>query len=86
MVGVLQASTLLTLLLLGAQLRLGGAYHLALATAAGLFVYQQYLMRDRSRSGCFRAFRDNTWVGFAIFLGVVIDTALRTGLAAGSAN
>ena len=84
MVGVLQASALLTLLLLGAQLHLGPVYHLALATVAGLFVYQQYLMRDRSREGCFRAFRNNTWVGFSVFAGVVIDTTLRATLAPGS--
>ena len=35
------------------------------------------LIRDRSRDGCFRAFRANHWVGFAVFAGVVADFALR---------
>jgi 4-hydroxybenzoate polyprenyltransferase len=86
MIGLLQASSLLTLALLGAQLDLAGWYQLGLATAAGLFVYQQYLMRDRSRSGCLRAFRNNTWVGFALFAGVVLQTTLWPLLGAGSAS
>jgi len=85
MVGVLQASALLTLALLGSQLELGTFYHLGLTAAAGLFVYQQYLMRDRSRPGCFKAFRSNTWVGFAIFAGVVLQTSVWP-LAAGNVS
>ncbi len=76
MVGLLQASAVLTFSLLGDQLAFGLWYHLGLAAAAGLFVYQQYLMRDRSRAGCFKAFRSNTWVGFAFFAGVVLETTL----------
>lgn len=74
MVGVLQAGALLTLALLGAQLELGTFYRAGLAAAAALFGYQQFLIRDRSRDGCFRAFRNNTWVGFALFAGVVLET------------
>ena len=76
MVGLLQASALLTFSLLGDQLAFGLWYNLGLATTAGLFVYQQYLMRDRSRQGCFKAFRNNTWVGFAFLAGVVLETTL----------
>jgi 4-hydroxybenzoate polyprenyltransferase len=32
---------------------------------------------DRSREGCFRAFRANHWVGAAAFAGGVIDLAGR---------
>jgi 4-hydroxybenzoate polyprenyltransferase len=77
MVGLLQASALLTFALLGAQIEQGSFYHLGLGAAAGLYLYQQYLMRDRSRSGCFRAFRNNVWVGFALFAGVVAETMVR---------
>ncbi|MEQ8858274.1 MAG: 4-hydroxybenzoate octaprenyltransferase [Pseudomonadales bacterium] len=89
MVGLLQASALLTLALLGSQLEFGAFYHLGLGSAAGLFVYQQFLMRNRSRSGCFQAFRNNTWVGFALFAGVVLETTAPAAAAlfgAGSAS
>ena len=85
MVGLLQASAMLCLMLLGTQLELGIFYRAALATAAALFVYQHYLMRHRSRDGCFRAFGNNTWVGFAIFAGIVLDTSVRSLLAGGCA-
>jgi 4-hydroxybenzoate polyprenyltransferase len=34
------------------------------------------LIRDRSRDGCFRAFRLNHWVGFAVFAGTVLALAV----------
>ncbi len=74
MVGLLQACALLAWYLLGAQLELGTFYQLGLAAAAGLFVYQHRLIRDRRREDCFKAFRNNTWVGFVFFAGVVLET------------
>jgi 4-hydroxybenzoate polyprenyltransferase len=35
------------------------------------------LIRDRSREGCFKAFRLNHWLGFSVFAGVVLSCALR---------
>ena len=35
------------------------------------------LIRDRTRDGCFKAFRLNHWLGFAVFAGVVAGYALR---------
>jgi len=31
------------------------------------------LIKDRTREGCFKAFRLNHWVGFAVFVGVVLS-------------
>ena len=86
MIGLLQASALLSFALLGERQGLGVCFHAGLAVSAALFVYQQHLMRDRSRSGCFAAFRNNTWVGFALFAGVVLDFALRPLLAPSGAG
>ena len=44
--------------------------------AAVLFGYQQWLIRERDREGCFRAFLNNHWVGGVIFVGVFLDYAL----------
>lgn len=71
MVGLLQLATLSLLAWLGAQLDLGFAYVASLGAVGGLFAYQQWLIRHRSRDGCFRAFRSNMWVGLAIFAGMV---------------
>ncbi|MFC5497076.1 4-hydroxybenzoate octaprenyltransferase [Caenimonas terrae] len=50
-----------------------GAIALAGAQAAWHFA----LIRDRSREGCFKAFRLNHWLGFTVFAGVVAGYALR---------
>ena len=49
---------------------------LGLLGAAGLFGYQQYLIRDRDRQRCFGAFANNVWVGFAFFAGVVAELTM----------
>ena len=63
--------------LLGAGLGLGWAYFTGLAVAAGIALWHHGLIRDRTREGCFRAFRLNHWLGFAVFAGLVLDHALR---------
>jgi 4-hydroxybenzoate polyprenyltransferase len=50
---------------------LGWAYYAGLAAAWGMMVYHWFLIRGRSREGCFKAFMHNNWVGGAIFAGIV---------------
>ena len=78
MIGLLQIATLVTLFMLASQEGYRGFFQTGIATAAGLFIYQQYLIRDRSKSGCFKAFLNNVWVGFALFAGSVLEFALPT--------
>ena len=56
---------------IGAHLGLGWPYFAGLAAAAAIAAWHYTLIRDRSREGCFRAFRLNHWLGFAVFAGVV---------------
>ena len=46
----------------------GAMLVLALAQVA----WHWWLIRERTREGCFRAFRLNHWLGFTVFLGVVV--------------
>jgi 4-hydroxybenzoate polyprenyltransferase len=62
----------------GVRLRFGIGCFLGIAVAGALFVYQQRLIRDRKPAHCFAAFRNNVWVGFALFAGTV--TELEFGL------
>lgn len=73
-IGVLQGLVLLVLLLVGSQAELGLFYYLGLLAMAALFVYQQHLARYRAREGCFKAFLNNNWAGFAVFAGLFVDT------------
>ncbi|NBT11701.1 MAG: 4-hydroxybenzoate octaprenyltransferase [Betaproteobacteria bacterium] len=62
---------------LGSGIGLGLWFQLGIV-AAGLQVAWHYtLIRSRSREGCFKAFRLNHWVGFAVFAGTAVDLALR---------
>ncbi len=70
----------LYLLVWGAALSahgLGPVFYVGLAAAAAQAAWHYTLIRDRSRDGCFKAFRLNHWVGFAVFAGVVAGFALR---------
>lgn len=62
---------------LGAGLNAGWPYFAGLAAAAAIAGWHGTLIRTRTREGCFRAFRLNHWLGFAVFAGVVADFALR---------
>ena len=61
---------------LGWRIGMGWAYGAGLAAAAVLAAWHYTLIRDRSRDGCFRAFRLNHWLGFVVFAGVVLNSAL----------
>lgn len=74
-IGVLQAMVIIILVMVGDQAELGSFYYLGVAVMAALFVYQQYLAKDRSREGCFKAFLNNNWAGFAVFSGLILDLA-----------
>ena len=52
-------------------------YFAGLGAAALIAAWHFTLIRGRSRDGCFRAFRLNHWLGFAVFAGVALDLALR---------
>jgi 4-hydroxybenzoate polyprenyltransferase len=67
------AAYLLSWWWLGSRLGLGPLYTLGLAAAGAQALWHYTLIRGRTREGCFRAFRLNHWVGFAVFAGVVLD-------------
>jgi 4-hydroxybenzoate polyprenyltransferase len=62
---------------LGVRAGLGMAFLAGIAVAAAQALWHWTLIRDRTREGCFRAFRENHWVGAAVFAGTVLDYALR---------
>ena len=71
-VGLCQIATLFLLIGVGVWLDLNAYYYGALAGAGALFLYQQWLIREREDTKCFQAFLNNAWVGAAIFLGLVL--------------
>ena len=61
----------------GVLLALGLAYFVGLLVATAMALWHYLLIKDRTREGCFKAFRLNHWLGFAVFLGLLVDSALK---------
>jgi 4-hydroxybenzoate polyprenyltransferase len=71
------AAMLALLAWVGVMARLGWTYYAGLAAAAGVMAYHFRLIRGRSRDACFKAFRQNNWVGAAVFAGIAAHYGLR---------
>lgn len=69
-IGALQIMMLAALLALGLWQGLAWPFWISLTITAGLFLYQQWLMRKREPEGCFTAFLNNNWVGLTLFFGI----------------
>ena len=72
-IGILQLVMILMLLWIGLMVNLSGIFYWSLLLAGALFVYQQRLMAYRERDPCFQAFMNNNYVGFILFLGMLVS-------------
>jgi 4-hydroxybenzoate polyprenyltransferase len=63
--------------MLGRTLGLGGWFLAGIGAAAAQALWHFTLIRGRSRANCFTAFRQNHWLGFAVFAGTALDLAAR---------
>lgn len=70
------AIALSMIFLVGWSFGLRGWFAAGMAIAAGLSIYHYTLISERERSGCFAAFRNNNWLGGAVFAGIALDYAM----------
>ncbi len=77
-IGVLQLILFAGLMLLAPMAGLGKWYWLGLAGAAIAAIYQQFLIRDREPTLCFRAFLNNNALGASVFAGIALDYLFRS--------
>lgn len=70
------AATLALLGWTGMHHRRGLIFQSGLAVAAFIAGYHLYLIRDRERMACFKAFLHNNWFGASVFIGLALDFAL----------
>ncbi|CAN7642664.1 4-hydroxybenzoate octaprenyltransferase [Variovorax paradoxus] len=61
----------------GASRSLGPPFFAGIAAAAGQAAWHWRLIRERTRDGCFKAFRLNHWLGFTVFAGIAAGYAIR---------
>lgn len=70
---VMQAMMIFALYLAGQNMHFGEWYYAGLVAAALMFLYQQWLIRNREPAGCLRAFVNNQYVGMVIFIGILLQ-------------
>ena len=63
--------------LVGWHLQLGRWFVLGWLAALACAVYYYSLIQRREPTSCFKAFRHNTWLGCAFFIGIVLHFALN---------
>jgi 4-hydroxybenzoate polyprenyltransferase len=76
-IAMLQALMLFALYLAGKNMEFGYWYNMGLVGAGGFFLYQQWLIRDRRPEGCFKAFLNNHYVGYSVFIGILLQYAFN---------
>ncbi|RUL73606.1 4-hydroxybenzoate octaprenyltransferase [Dyella choica] len=76
-IGVLMGTLTVALVMIGTRAHLGWPYWLGVVAAAGLFGWQQWLIRNRERDACLAAFRHNNWVGLTLWVGIALALAIR---------
>lgn len=69
-------AALAIILVCGWHLGLRYWFMAGIAAAAAMALYHYTLIRGRERMACFAAFRNNNWLGAAVFAGVALDYAL----------
>jgi len=70
-------ATFTILAYVGTDAGLGIWYTLGLVVAMGIALYHNVLIRERTREGCFAAFKHNNWLGAAVFAGILLDYGVR---------
>lgn len=70
---LLQLLFLLMLVVTGWLFHLHSFYYLSLVMVSFLFLYQQWLIKERDKQKCIQAFLNNHWVGLIIFTGIYLS-------------
>lgn len=72
-IAVIQILLILNLIFIGQHAELGMFYYTGIVGVSLLSAYQQYLIKDRKRELCFKAFLNNNWLGLILFMGIFLD-------------
>jgi 4-hydroxybenzoate polyprenyltransferase len=73
---ILKVIMIALLVYLGVEMQFSWPWFAGVAVAALLFARQQYLVKERDRDACFKAFLNNNWIGVAIWTGLLAAYAM----------
>jgi 4-hydroxybenzoate polyprenyltransferase len=76
-IACLQLVILALLIVIGRLQVFGWLYYFGVFVAGVLFCYQQSLIFQRDKTNCFKAFLNNNWIGFAVFIGIALEYGYR---------
>lgn len=71
-IGLLQLLILVIWVWIMQLLAISSVFFIAVFLMACLFLYQQWLIKDRARQPCFQAFLNNGWVGAIVWFGLLL--------------
>lgn len=74
LIGLFQMLFIVMLIILGWMFLLKPIYYASILWVCALFIYQQWLLKNRGPTHCFRAFLNNNWVGLIIFTGIFLSS------------
>lgn len=73
-IALFQALTIMILIITGFYYSLNAYYYALLLFSSLLFVYQQWLIKDREGGLCFVAFLNNSWFGSLILAAIILGS------------
>ena len=75
-IGILQISLLLVLIKISEIFNLTVFYDISMILIAFLMIYHQYLIKNREKNACIRAFLHNNFIGMVVFAGIALSVSL----------
>ena len=75
-IGILQILLLILFLKIGKIFDLGVFYQLFTLIISILMIYHQFLIKNRQKSACFKAFLHNHYIGMTLFAGILVSQLL----------
>lgn len=75
-IGILQVLLVFLLINIGKSFNLSIFYDISVLISAILMIYHQFLIKNREKTACFKAFLHNHYLGMAIFLGIALSVLL----------
>lgn len=72
-IGLFQVITVSLFIALGKLLKVGFYYYCGIFCAVLLFIYHQYLIKNRNSAACLNAFKHNHYVGLVLWVGLILD-------------
>lgn len=71
LIGLMQLISLGCFVMAGVSFKLGLVYFIAIAAVGAMFLWHQWLIRERDKVNCFKAFNQSKWIGLIVLTGIV---------------